>query len=328
MFRVSPKLEPLFQTPIPRELWHYTSMGAFAKILSSGRLWATEARFTSDPTEYVFLRKVVTEFLNSQEPRLASVGLDQNALLELLKIHYEKGVLSPGFADVFIASFSTAEDLRSQWIAYGGEAYRGVSIAFDLRHVRPASELDTSVTLAPCVYEKEKQEELILEPLNRFIEPIEDLQKQHERNYAIKRTWPIVRSIWPDAGKPPYTLTPAAEIRDLLVQGAKNMSRDLFVLASQFKNPKFEEEHEWRLVLPRSKKKNSPQMPIKIRKGCWNGEQVEIPYIELELQAADADRLPIVRVMVGPRCDAAPVEAILKSHGYDVPITQSQIPVR
>lgn len=328
MFRVSPKLESLFQTPIPRELWHYTSVSAFAKILSSGKFWATEARFTSDPTEYVFLRKVVTEFLNSLESRLASVGLDVDVLLELLKIHYEKGVLSPGFADVFIASFSTAEDLRSQWIAYGGEAHRGVSIAFDLGHLRPASELDTSVTLAPCVYEKEKQEELILEPLSRFIEPIEDLQRENKRNYAIKRTWPIVQSIWPDAGEPPYTITPAAEIRDLLLEGAKNMSRDLFVLASQFKNPKFEEEHEWRLVLPRSKKKDSAQMPVKVRQDCWNGVHVEIPYIELKLQAANADRLPIVRVMVGPRCDAASVEAILKSYGYDVPITPSQIPVR
>jgi hypothetical protein len=328
MFRVSPKLESLFETPIPRELWHYTSVGAFAKILSSGKFWATEARFTSDPTEYVFLRKVVTEFLNSLEPRIVSVGLDVNVLLELLKIHYEKGVLSPGFADVFIASFSTAEDLRSQWIAYGGEAYRGVSIAFDLGHLRPASELDTSVTLAPCVYGKEKQEELILEPLNRFIEPLEDLQKERERNYAIKKTWPIVQSIWPDAGEPPYAITRAAEIRDLLVQGTKNMSRDLFVLASQFKNPKFEEEHEWRLVLPRNKKKDSARLPIKIRKDCWNSVQVEIPYVELELQAADADRLPIVRVIVGPRCDAAPVEAILKRHGYDVPITPSQVPVR
>jgi len=328
MFRVSPKLEAFFHATIPQELWHYTSVDAFEKILSSGKFRAAEARFTSDPTEYVFLRNVVTEFLSSQQPRLQSVGLDESALLKLLKIHYEKGVLSPDFADVFIASFSTAEDLRSQWIAYGGKAYRGLSIAFDLRHARPHSELDTSVTLAPCVYEKEKQEELILEPLNCFIEPLDVLQKESERNYAIKRTWPIIQSIWPGAGEPPYTFTPAAQIRELLLRGAKDMSRDLFVLASQFKNPKFEEEREWRLVLPRSKKKDSPQLPIKFRKACWSGKQIEIPYVELELQAPDTDRLPIVRILTGPRCDVSAVEAILENHGYDVPISPSQVPVR
>ena len=99
------------------------------------------------------------EFLKAkqQKHRLESVGLDADALLELMDIHYEKGVLSPGFADVFIASFSAAEDLKSQWIDYG-MAYRGVSIAFDLQQARPPNELDTSVTLAPCVYKKDRQE--------------------------------------------------------------------------------------------------------------------------------------------------------------------------
>lgn len=330
MFKVSPKVQDLFNTPVPHELWHYTTVHGLKGIVSSGKIWATEARFTSDPTEYVFLRDVANEFLNTkrQKQRLESVGLDASALLQLMDIHYEKGVLSPGFADVFIASFSTAEDLKSQWIDYG-MAYMGVSIAFDLRQARPPDELDSSVTLAPCVYKKDKQEELVREPVERFLEPVDALQELNDRNYAIKRTWPIVENIWRNAGAAPFIPIPSsAQIRESLLRGAKGMSRELFVLASHFKNPKFEEEHEWRLVLPRSKMKNNPQLPIKFRDGCWAGEQVKKPYIEWELKMPDNDQLPIVRVMAGPRCDAATVKGILEANGYDVPVCHSHVPVR
>jgi hypothetical protein len=330
MFKVSRKVQDLFNTPVPHELWHYTTVDGLRGIVSSGKVWATEARFTSDPTEYVFLRNAAIEFLKAeqQKQRLGSVGLDADALLELINIHYEKGVLSPGFADVFIASFSAAEDLKSQWIDYG-MGYTGVSIAFDLQQARPPNELDSSVTLAPCVYKKDRQEELVREPVERFLEPVDALQDLNDRNSAIKRTWPIVESIWPNAGAGPFLPIPSsAQIHELLQKGAKDMSRELFVLASHFKNPKFEEEHEWRLVLPRSKKKNNPQLPIKYREDCWAGGRVQKPYIEWELKMPNTDHLPIVRVMTGPRCDAAEVKAILQTSGYAVPVCPSQVPVR
>lgn len=69
MYRVSKKLEAFFHTPIPRELWHYTSVVALEGIISSGKIWATEARFTSDATEYVFARQVATNYLKSQSRR-------------------------------------------------------------------------------------------------------------------------------------------------------------------------------------------------------------------------------------------------------------------
>src|ERR1017187_1806328 len=182
MYRVSKKLEAFFHTPVPPELWHYTSLEALEGILSSGKIWATEARFTSDSTEYVFARQVATDYLKALKPQRVGV----RELLELLDLSYEKGVVSPEFVDVFIVSFSAAEDLKSQWKEYGKD-YKGVSIAFDLRHARPPLELDTSTTLAPCVYQKDEQEELILEALNRFMEQMDVLQADNERNEALKR---------------------------------------------------------------------------------------------------------------------------------------------
>lgn len=236
-------------------------------------------------------------------------------------------MLSPDLADVFVASFSAAEDLKSQWIDYG-KAYKGVSIAFDLRRERPPSELDTSITLAPCIYQKHEQEELIREAVNRFLEQIDVLRSDEENNYELTRLWPTVKRIWPNAGEPPYIIRTPAEIKELLRRGTVDMNRDLFVLTSHCKNPKFLEEQEWRLVLPRSRKKKHPLIPIKYRRAKWHGTSSDIPYIEFGPQAPDTDHLPICRVMTGPHCDPAEVEAILKRHGYDVPITPSQIPIR
>jgi len=323
MYRVSEKLEAFFHTPIPRELWHYTSPQALEGILSSGKIWATEARFTSDSTEYVFARQVATDYLKALKPQ--PVGVRE--LLTLLDLSYEKGVVSPEFVDVFIISFSAAEDLKSQWKEYGKD-YKGVSIAFDLRHARPPAELDTSATLAPCLYQKDEQEELILEALNPFMEQMAVLQADYEQNDALKRTWPIVQRIWPAAGEAPYTLRSATQIKELLMQGTKDMNRELFVLTSNCKNPKFCEEKEWRLVLPRSRKKDYPLVPIKYRRASWSDKPINIPYIEFGLRAEDTNRLPITRVMTGPHCNAAEVEAILKRHNYDVPITPSQVPIR
>jgi hypothetical protein len=35
-----------------------------------------------------------------------------------------------------------------------------------------------------------------------------------------------------------------------------------------------------------------------------------------------------VEVIAGPHCETGRVEGILKTHGYNVPITRSQVPVR
>ena len=160
MYRVSEKAQAFFHTQIPQERWHYTSLEGLEGILRSGKMWATEARFTNDKTEYIFARQVASDCLKSLKAsgRLAT---ETNFALNILS-QREKGVCSPFFAGRIIASFSAAEDLKSQWIEYG-RSHTGVSIAFDLRDVRPSFEVDTALTLAPCIYEKHDQEGLVRE---------------------------------------------------------------------------------------------------------------------------------------------------------------------
>jgi len=46
-------VEELFSMPIPERVWHYTTLVGLEGILTSGMMWATDARFTNDRTEFV-----------------------------------------------------------------------------------------------------------------------------------------------------------------------------------------------------------------------------------------------------------------------------------
>jgi hypothetical protein len=119
-------------TPIPPEVWHYTNLGGFEGILSSGRVWATEAHYTTDETEFVHARHVANRFLESFKPKDNSTARAKKSALETLSHAFDKGFLSPSNAEIFVASFCATEDLKSQWMEYA-DAGHGVSLSFDLR---------------------------------------------------------------------------------------------------------------------------------------------------------------------------------------------------
>jgi Protein of unknown function (DUF2971) len=327
VYQVSKEVQEFFHCRIPKEVWHYTSLKGFQGILSSGKIWATEARFTMDKSEYIFAKNVAADYLRSTCPPDEFSREVVDGLLKTIKASYKVGILSPKFADVFVASFSAARDLKSQWSEYG-DAYRGVSIGFDLGPVRPPLETDTSVTVAPCIYKASDQTRLVGASIRRFMEHVDALREDYDENAAIDRSWPIIQGIFGEsAGKPPYRIRTAAQIFELLKQGVNEMNRDLFVLTSHCKNPRFEEENEWRVVMPRSRKKDSADYPIKYRDKEWDEKIVQAPYIEIKLDA-EREKLPITRVMAGPKCDHNTIRSILDKYDYEVPLIGSEIPVR
>lgn len=151
-------IEGFLSTPIPGKLWHYTTLDALEGILSSQKIFATEAHHTTDPNEFIHARSVARDYLDriaipdEATRQLRDTGRD---LLEMA--FGQDGPLSPDHHQIFIASFSGSEDKRSQWASYGknvahGEAAAGVSIAFDLRAIRPPKELHSGISFAPCLY--------------------------------------------------------------------------------------------------------------------------------------------------------------------------------
>lgn len=319
-------VEELFTKCIPPEVWHYTTLRGIEGILSSNKVWATDAAFTTDSSEFVHARDVAVKFLHAFAPADEHIAFAIAAALELADKAFEEGALSRKHTQVFIASFSAAPDLKSQWMEYA-DAGQGASVGFDLRSIRPPADLNLGITFAPCVYATEEKEQLVKAALAGFIGIAAKHHRQSRDFQYISgqmRTFSIIerldrRPLNKDEFMRNLTSKISAEIRQAALRTTFNLLR----LASHCKDESFRQEEEWRLALPRSTSKPLVHTEIEFR-----GSRGNIPYLATNL-FQDTDRLPVTRVMLGPFCrDTAKVEAIVKAAGYSVPIIPSAIPLR
>jgi hypothetical protein len=318
-------IERLFSAAIPKELWHYTSIAGLEGILQSGRVWATEAHFTTDRSEFIHTHDLALGFLHEHVPTTEEGALAKKLVAELIAAEFEAGFLSQSGMEVFVASFSSAENLKSQWSDYADHS-QGVSIAFDLRLVRPPAELELAVTLAPCVYELADKQELIKAALSNLMNVAASIHRNTGDTQWVKeqlRDQLRVNRIYGlSFGKEQFKELMEREISTQLRAAAAIATFDLLRLASHCKDTYYKEEQEWRLALPHTKGTPLTEVTIEHR-----GPQNQIPYVAHNLFSAE--RLPIVRVMTGPLCtqhDA--VEQMLKDCGYGVPVTKSSSPLR
>ena len=107
---LDPLNKHLRQSP-PPALFHYTSMDVLEKITSSGKIWASEARFLNDSTEYAHARSYIKTMLEGRTAK-------DNALRA--RVSEDLKTVESQFAehDVFIASFSSDGDSLPQWRGY------------------------------------------------------------------------------------------------------------------------------------------------------------------------------------------------------------------
>lgn len=149
-------VEQLFNAPIPDSLWHYTTLNGLEGILRSGKIWATEARHTTDQSEFVHAHDLAVSYLKNLEPKTDSEKRAKQDGLRIVEEEFGTGALSEKATEVFVASFSSVENLKSQWNEYSDKG-NGVSIAFDLRQIRPPKSLQVAVTLAPAFTSRKTQ---------------------------------------------------------------------------------------------------------------------------------------------------------------------------
>ena len=317
-------INEFLSTPIPSEVWHYTNLAGFEGILSSGRLWATEAHHTTDATEFVHARDVAIRYLERLRPKDDNMARATQTALETLVHAFEEGALSPSATEIFIASFCATDDLKSQWMEYG-DAGCGVALAFDLRHVRPPVEIGSAVTFAPCLYTTDDKERLLEDALADWVNTVSGLHgKTGSKQWAAARLrdWQLVDRIFGlPFSKTELVASNEKEIHVQLHQSLTRTSFDLLRIASHCKDDDFYQEAEWRLALPHTKEK-----PMKGMEVLHRGANHAIPYVAHNLFA---DRLPLVRVKVGPMCESADkVGTLLKQYGFEIPIESSTIPIR
>ena len=117
----------------PELLYHYTDARGLLGILTSGHLWATEARYLNDASELDYTFQLFDEFVTG------AIASSPSVLVEMLQQASTVG--REAWRDdvlCFVACFCEDKDLLSQWRAYA-HGVGGYAIGFKRREIDAAS---------------------------------------------------------------------------------------------------------------------------------------------------------------------------------------------
>lgn len=321
---MSNPIDELLSRPIPGKLWHYTSIQGFQGIVASKTIWAADLRFLNDREEFIHTRNIAKKIVAAADELDANGFPNREFLAKAVASAFDSGPLAD--SQVFVASFSAAEDQLGQWRGYS-HGSSGVSLAFNLKALRPPANIGTLASFAPCVYNSVEKEELVSHALHHFRDEIGGYRERafeaacniNPEKRSSKDKEQVVKEFL-DAN--PSQKEPMGKF----VAAVTKTRVDCLRIVALLKNSSFEEEDEWRLVLPilmgrKEPLNNPPQFRV--------GKTTLIPYIAHPLAAAAP--LPIVDVILGPGSDENSVFAaqrFLKSQDLNVMPRLSRVPYR
>jgi len=249
----------------PATLFHYTGPQALLGMLGTRRLWASDALHMNDTQELKFgldaLGDVIDELVSSGAKE-SSAGI---FLLQESKKH-----LRPKPCETFIACFSQKPDVLSQWRAYASDGL-GYAIGFSVAGLKkipaPAGWRGVGPRLVQVNYKPKAHRAALKEVVTPIFERVE--------------------AFW--ATNPGDQAKSAA-----LTHGASLLRHVLGPLLTQLKNPGFEEEAEWRLVLDW---RDGPM--FKPTSAAFRASRFGLtPYVELPFRRED-----VAEIVHGPRHD-------------------------
>ncbi len=279
---------------LPKVLYHYTSSEGIKGIIESGCFWATHFRFLNDQTEILYSMDLID---NEMDYFISSITNNYlKEILEKYKNVRERWInIYKGFNhDVYIASFTEKEDMKSQWKEYGEKA-KGYVIGIDpnrllnLRMDKPIYNISNKIGhfwLVKIDYDKEKQKDIIRKYFKHFETTLSNTEVFNDPNEK--------RTFYENA------------VLDYL----------LFLinyLPLLFKNPFSKEENEWRFFQIRNPKNNN----IEFRNA---GNEIK-PYAVFDFRMSEQESLmPIKEIIYGPKLDEIKsnevFEKLLTKYGY------------
>lgn len=279
----------------PQVLWHYTSAEGLRGIIESGRVWASQASFLNDAREMSYGLELFFEVLGERD--LSHLQPPAQAWIAKWASGEPGTVLQQWLREnavPFVACFCAHGDLLSQWRGYGPGG--GYAIGFaDHPPQAWVQSAGHGLQLRRVVYDPVEQRAHIADVIERLIA-------------ALDRA--------PDT----------AEAQTAFVN---NLTDAAAHVAAHCKDPAFAEEQEWRIIYQRLE--DATRLDLKHR----SAGNVLVPYVELPLAAAvgaDAGKLPITEVRVGPNVDVTlgtlGAASLLRAAGFDVPVTPSAAPLR
>lgn len=251
----------------PEVLYHYTNQSGLLGILSTQKIWATQINYLNDTKEFWHAFEIAEKALAARV-QTTSEPAQRDALNTL-----QEGLELLTNNEIFISSFSEAQDSLSQWRGYVG-SQPGFAIGFNFKQLRQIAH-GLGAVLEPCIYGPGDQTTLIA----RLIES------------AVVGSIRDIRAF----------LHP--EHRTLTVLGSGEFSEKLTEVAPLIKDQAFREEREWRVVY----KTRTGGLPVKYRPG----NSMLLPFVELAL-LQNGFLSCIEEIVVGPCAHPKPAEHALE----------------
>lgn len=283
-------------------LYHYTAAEGVKGILEDGKFLATKSDFLNDKTEFLYafdvLKELIATYLVNTELQQTLLQLIHEELVKLSIVapSYENGDTQNEAMQFYIVSFSKQENSALLWAEFTD--FKGYCLGFDYKQL--VSGFDKHAFMHGSVlYHKKEQTSCLLEGLLSCIrrsvsEGMTDLNHIFEEENNVSHT----------------------SLKEL----AKDMAMVCSVYAMFFKKEFFSGEEEYRFIFS---PENNAEQKFRIL------GQIFLPYIMVEFYQ---HRVPLKSVVVGAKNNSdiavRGMHTFLKSLGYDVPVTNSDIPLR
>ena len=275
-----------------RSIYHYTNAAGLQGIIQDNGLRASGAYYLNDSSEIehgcTLLQGVFREWL---DPNAKSDSLPINVIRRLDSIFGRSQARSSRVSTIYVACLCEKGNLLSQWRAYGQAG--GYSIEFT---VRPSS----LGIVSPGGFS---------DPVLRKVEYDERVQRKRLHKVLMASVETLEK---PNTVALSAKLAPQ-EQEEFLQNVVLILYESLLDEIVTFKNPAFEEEQEWRLVVrPRLlapvREPDTPhETPVKFR----SSRGILVPYIEL--RPPKTEKLPINSIRYGPSLNPLRAESSLCS---------------
>lgn len=290
----------------PELLYHYTDAVGLHGIVSSGEVWATDALYLNDATEFVYIFNLLEEELIAFERTEPRPPEDALAVSELIRATATTQLsLMRDDVPCFVACFCEEKDLLSQWRAYS-QGVGGFSLGFR-RSVVESSTAGSNFgafRFEPVLYDAMVQRQSLQQGVLRAVEQYRDEIASGVVDDRLRVWQALVGGYFGTVG----------------------------FNALLNKSPGFSEEREWRIIVRvhRSAVRDAslPRFRPSPRLGL-------VPYVPLNFLGDQLSRMPIAEIVIGPTPHPELVERsvrlLLAAQGYEegeVEVTHSVIPLR
>lgn len=291
-----PKIKKILDNDKNSTIYHYTKPEKLLNILKSASIRFSNALYLNDKDEIAYSYKLIVKLID-ETPNLETDVFEKikNHFISKYKHIIDGEIDSKIELEYFTTSFSSENDNLTLWNNYSkGKSYTGYNIGFnkDLL-IKDMIEKEFHPIYGSVIYDTKKQAKILTSIFKKWNTQIKNLSRTR-KNYEV-------------------------HLFDLIFELIDILS----IVSLFFKNPQFNNEKEYRIVLVNGVDiKSAKQTKIIEKNGLF------IPYIEYNFS-----HNTVSNVNIGPTLDErifyASTNRMLMNYGYEnIDVRKSKIPLR